>query len=164
MAGEKTRHFKWVDDGKATLTEENSKSVFTHSTLPPAIVTRLATYGLKKLLSDRTAAEPDTKTKLAMMQELMTALAAGTWSEGRESAPKSTLFTAAVARVAKMDEAAVIAKLEAQPDEARKAYIKDKSKHPAIAAAMAEISLERAQAAAKQAKQAAKGVEAAFTL
>jgi regulator of protease activity HflC (stomatin/prohibitin superfamily) len=178
MAGSKTSHFKYtVANGKVSVfvkaTGETEE--FTTDKLPSEIRDEVLSYGLKQLLSDRSAAIPDTSGKVTQMKETYSDLLNGVWTGGR-SGDASGLskahieFAEAAAKAKNLDVEAIKASLLAmEPDTENAAgntvagdrtlYVREKSKMPSIAAALAEIALEKAKAKAKALKASAKIAE-----
>jgi len=139
------------------------------SKLSQAVVTRLAVHGLSQKLGDSFAGAGSEENPVsyakARVQAVIDQLLAGDWRVTAEGGPRVTLLARALARATGQDlDAAVqvLADKQAELDNEEKLlkqnpwkqWAKTLRGQPAIKAAIAEIELEDAQAAAKAAPDA----------
>ena len=166
MAGTKTRHFKWdmSEDGTSitlNLVATGAKLAFAVGDIAPALHKKVLQYGLKQLLSDRTADIADTAEKVEGMKDTFADLAAGTWSERKPSERSAavTKLQAAIARVRNLPitriQEVFATKKDALTDNAYKAWVAELKGSSDVMAAMAAIAAEEAAAAAQSAKETA---------
>lgn len=166
-AGSKTRHFKWeLSEDGGTITciavglPGQPRASYEVSSIHNKLRGKVLQYGLKQLLSDRTADEPDTKQKLADMAGVMEDLSEGTWSE-RKAAERTSAITKLIAAIARA-QGLTLDKVQATIDkrkatmepEAFKKYVAGLKENPKVKAALAAIAAEEAREAAKAAKGA----------
>jgi hypothetical protein len=178
MAGSKTRHFKYTTDSNGvTISHVDGSSVrtFNIAELSAEMVARLAIHGLKQKLSDDVAAIPTTAAKVTGQAETFAKLKSGVWIERGASDPNGLTraqveFAEVAAKVFGKNVDDVKAALIAmEPDSENAAgntiagertlYIRDKSKGKKMAAALADLAVEKARQRAKNLKQAAKLID-----
>lgn len=175
MAGSKTSHFKYsTSETGVSITRKSDGTVALYeiSKLPPEIIARLAIHGLKQKLSDDVAAIPETNDKVKGQAATFEKLLSGNWTERSAGDPnglsKSHVeFAEIAAKVfGKNIEEIKAALLAMEPDAEnaqgsivagqRTLYVREKSKGKKMAAALAELAVEKARLRAKNAKIAAK--------
>lgn len=160
MAKKRINREKNFENGTVTFTviETGQSLVCDLSKVPQAIQNHLLVHAINAKVGD-SAADPNTDA-LEAMQKTWEQLCAGEWNARGtgEGTAKTTMLAEALARVSGKDLDAVNEKLSGMSDEEKK----DLRDHPAVKAAMAEIKLERQKAAAKKAKDGAKGAELNF--
>jgi hypothetical protein len=183
MAGSKTRHFKYTTNETGVTiahVDGSNTRTFAIGDLPPEMIARLAIHGLKQKLSDDVAAEPDTAAKVIGQSATFAKLQSGVWIERAQSDPNGLTraqveFAETAAKVFnKSVEDIKAALLAMEPDSENAAgntvagqrtlYIREKSKGKKMAAALAELAVEKARIKARNAKAAAKGESEVETL
>jgi hypothetical protein len=180
MPGSKTSHFKYsIADGVISILVKATSETLTFSAteLPTAMQNELRDYGLKQLLSDRSAALPETSEKVVQMRSTYADLMEGIWTGGRGGdatglSKAHVEFAEAAAKAFGKDAEVIKAALLAmEPDSSNAAgntvagertlYVREKSKNPKIAAILADVAAakakEKAKAAAKAAKESGDG-------
>lgn len=154
MPKAKFQRVKDFNNGVVTISVLGTDDSITAqlSELPEPIVKALALYGLNdKLGSTASGAE----NPIDAMVSIYNQLKAGEWDARGEGSSRATLLAEAIAQVTGEDLVYVSEQLSV----AGKDEVARVRKDPRITAAMAEIKVKRAQAAAKIAKKDAKGLE-----
>jgi len=140
--------FAFSNGSTATVSPEN---------FSPEIQTQLMAYGISQKLGDSYAGSEGPDEAQAAFQSTLDQLAAGEWKVRRASgAPRVTQLAEALAAVTGQELAVCQEKIAGMDDDQRKGL----RAHPQVAAKLAEIKAQKAQAAAAKALEEAQGAEA----